>query len=107
MLVKPEVVDRRTKRRDHAQDALARDLIERLYDEGVSIVYVGDLTDVLETHWSVETNAKTHNFWAFRAFVNRLTCTAEEYGMSVEVRSEAWTSQIGRASCRERVFGYV
>ena len=85
--------DRRTKRRDHAQDALARDLIERLYDEGVSTVYVGALTDVLETHWSVETNAKTHNFWAFRAFVNRLACTAEEYGMSVEVRSEAWTSQ--------------
>ncbi|WP_042662071.1 RNA-guided endonuclease TnpB family protein [Haloferax sp. ATB1] len=85
--------DRRTKRRDHTQDALARDLIERLYDEGVSTVYVGALTDVLDTHWSVETNAKTHNFWAFRAFVNRLACTAEEYGMSVEVRSEAWTSQ--------------
>ncbi|KTG11359.1 transposase [Haloprofundus marisrubri] len=85
--------DRRTKRRDHARDALARDLIERLYDEGVSTVYVGALTDVLDAHWSVETNAKTHNFWAFRAFVNRLACTAEEYGMSVEVRSEAWTSQ--------------
>jgi len=85
--------DRRTKRRDHAQDALVRDLIERLYDEGVSTVYVGALTDVLDAHWSVETNAKTHNFWAFRAFVNRLACTAEEYGISVEVRSEAWTSQ--------------
>ena len=85
--------DRRTKRRDHAQDALARDLIERLHDEGVSTVYVGALTDVLDTHWSVETNAKTHNFWAFRAFVNRLACTAKEYGISVEVRSEAWTSQ--------------
>mgnify|MGYP006283863779 CR=1 FL=1 len=85
--------DRRTKRRDHAQDALARDLIKRLYDDGVSTVYVGDLTDVLETHWSVETNAKTHNFWAFRAFVNRLAYTAEEYGISVKVRSEAWTSQ--------------
>ncbi len=85
--------NRRTKRRDHAQDALARDLIERLHGEGVSTVYVGALTDVLDTHWSVETNAKTHNFWAFRAFMNRLACTAEEYGMSVEVRSEAWTSQ--------------
>jgi len=48
---------RRTRRRDHAQDALCRDLIERLYDQGVSTVYVGDLTDVLETHWSVWTNA--------------------------------------------------
>ena len=84
---------RRIRRRDHAQDALCRDLIERLYDEGVSTVYVGDLTDVLETSWSVRANAKTHNFWAFRAFINRLACTAEEYGMEVEVRSEAWTSQ--------------
>ena len=84
---------RRTRRRDHAMDALARDLVERLYEEGVSTVYVGDLTDVLEAHWSVETNAKTHNFWAFRTFVERLACTAEEYGISVAVRSEAWTSQ--------------
>lgn len=84
---------RRTRRRDHAQDALARDLIKRLHDEGVSTVYVGALTDVLDTHWSVEANAKTHNFWAFRAFIDRLACTAEEYGLSVEVRSEAWTSQ--------------
>jgi putative transposase len=84
---------RRTKRRDHAQDALARDLIERLYDEGVSTVYVGALTDVPETHWSVRVNEKTHNFWAFRRFIGRLTCTAEEYGIAVEVRSEAWTSQ--------------
>jgi putative transposase len=84
---------RRTKRRDHAQDALVRDLIERLYNEGVATVYVGALAGVLESHWSVETNEKTHNFWAFRAFLNRLACTAEEYGLSVEARPEAWTSQ--------------
>ncbi|TKX72517.1 RNA-guided endonuclease TnpB family protein [Halorubrum sp. GN11GM_10-3_MGM] len=84
---------KRTRRRDHAQAALCRDVIERLYAEGVNTVHVGDLTDVLETHWSVEANAKTHNFWAFRKFVDRLACTAEEYGISVEARSEAWTSQ--------------
>ena len=43
-------VDRLSKgkygRRDHAQDALVRDLVERLYEEGVSTVYVGDLKDV-------------------------------------------------------------
>ena len=32
-------------------------------------------------------------FWAFKQFTERLACTAEEYGISVEVRSEAWTSQ--------------
>ena len=42
-------------------DALARDLFERLYEGGVSTVYVGDLTDVLETHWSANVNAKTPN----------------------------------------------
>jgi putative transposase len=84
---------KRTRRRDHAQETLCRDLLERLYDEGVDTVYIGGLTDVLETHWSVETNAKTHNFWAFKQFTERLACTAEEYGISVEVRSEAWTSQ--------------
>ncbi|TKX50630.1 transposase [Halorubrum sp. ASP121] len=84
---------KRTRRRDHAQEALCRDVIERLHADGVDTVYVGDLTDVLVTHWSVEANAKTHNFWAFRKFVDRLACTADEYGISVEVRSEAWTSQ--------------
>ncbi|MDZ7731447.1 MAG: transposase [Natrialbaceae archaeon] len=85
---------RRTRRRDHAMDALARDLFERLYAQGVATVYVGDLTDVLETHWSVTANAKTHSFWAFRAFIDRLACTAEEFGITVEVRTEAWTSQM-------------
>ncbi|WP_225336104.1 RNA-guided endonuclease InsQ/TnpB family protein [Halomicrobium urmianum] len=84
---------KRTRRRDHAQEALCRDLVERLYEDGMDTVYIGGLTDVLETHWSVDTNAKTHNFWAFKQFTERLACTAEEYGISVEVRSEAWTSQ--------------
>jgi len=84
---------KRTARRDHAMDALARDLMERLHAEGIATVCVGALTDVLSTHWSVETNAKTHNFWAFRAFIDRLATTAEEFGIEIEVRSEAWTSQ--------------
>ena len=84
---------KRTRRRDHAQEALCRDLLERLYEDGVDTLYIGGLTDVLDTHWSVEANAKTHNFWAFKKFTERLACTAEEYGVSVEVRSEAWTSQ--------------
>ncbi len=82
----------RTRRRDHAQDALVRDLIERLYAEGVATVYVGDLTDVLSAHWAAVVNEKTHQFWAYRSFINRLATTAEEYGIGVEVRSEAYTT---------------
>jgi putative transposase len=83
---------KRTRRRDHAQDALVRDLLERLYDEGVATVYVGDLTDVLSTYWSAAVNEKTHQFWAYRSFINRLATTAEEYGITVEVESEAYTT---------------
>ncbi|WP_345784721.1 transposase [Halobellus ordinarius] len=83
---------KRTRRRDHAQDALVRELMERLYDEGVATVYVGDLTDILSEHWSAEVNEKTHQFWAYRAFIDRLATTAEEYGIRVEVKSEAYTT---------------
>jgi len=82
----------RTRRRDHAQDALVRDLMERLYVEGVATVYVGDLTDVLSAYWSAEVNEKTHQFWAYRSFIDRLATTAEEYDITVEVESEAYTT---------------
>jgi putative transposase len=88
---------KRTRRRDHAQDALVRDLIERLCDEGVATVYVGDLIDVLSEHWSAVVNEKTHQFWAYRAFIDRLATTGEEYGIAVDVRSEAYTT----AECPE------
>ncbi|RLM32876.1 RNA-guided endonuclease TnpB family protein [Haloarcula sp. Atlit-120R] len=84
---------RRTRRRDHAQEALCRDLIIKLYDEGISTIFVGDLTDILETHWSARVNDKLHSYWAYRKFTDRLTSTAEEYGVSVVICSEAWTSQ--------------
>ncbi|NHN46613.1 transposase [Halostella sp. JP-L12] len=88
---------KRTRRRNHAQDALVRDLLERLYGEDVATVYVGDLTDVLSAHWSPEVNEKTHQFWAYRSFIDRLVTTAEEYGITVEVESEAYTT----AECPE------
>ncbi len=84
---------KRTNRRNHAQDALVRDLVERLYDDGVSTLYVGDIKDVLSTHWSPRVNEKTHNFWAYRRFISRLEDVCEEYGITVKEESEAWTSQ--------------
>ena len=51
------------------------------------------MTDVLETHWSVRVNEKTHDFWAFKKFIHRLACVCEEYDISLEVELEAWTSQ--------------
>ena len=42
---------------------------------------------------SVRKREKTHNVWAFKQFTERFACTAEEHGISVGIRSEAWTSQ--------------
>jgi len=84
---------KRTNRRNHAQDTLVRNLVERLHDEGISTMYVGDIEDVLSTHWSTRVNEKTHNFWAYRRFIDRLEDVCEEYGIAVEEQSEAWTSQ--------------
>jgi putative transposase len=84
---------KRTQRRDHAQAALVRDLVRRLYDQGVSTIYVGDLVGVLSTHWHARVNEKTHQFWAFRSFTERLAYTAEEFGIGIEVRSEAHTTR--------------
>ena len=85
---------KRTNRRNHAQDTLVRELTERLYDEGVSTLYVGDIKGVLSTHWSPRVNEKTHNFWAYRRFINRLEDVCEEYGITVNEESEAWTTQM-------------
>ena len=84
---------KRTKRRNHAQNGCVRDLIERLHSDGVSTVFVGKLTNILDTHWSVEANAKTLNFWAFRRFMDRLKEVAEEFGIDVPEDSEAWTTR--------------
>jgi putative transposase len=84
---------KQTRRHDTPEEHCVVTCWNNLYAEGINIVYIGDLTDVLDTHWSVESNAKTQNFWAFKKFTERLVCAAEEYGISVEVRSEAWTSQ--------------
>jgi putative transposase len=84
---------KRTNHRNHAQDALVRDIVERLYDEGISTLYVGDITGVLSTHWSTRVNEKTHNFWAYRRFINRLENVCEKYGITVKEETEEWTSQ--------------
>lgn len=53
------------------------DLVERLYNEGVSTLYVADIKGILSTHWSHRVNEKTHTFWAHRRFINRLESICE------------------------------
>jgi putative transposase len=83
---------KRTRRRNHAQNTLARNLVEKLHKQGISTIYIGKLKGVLEKHWKPKVNEKTHNFWAFQRFIQRLKNVAEEYGIKVKEKSEAWTT---------------
>lgn len=83
----------RTARVSHLQDALIRDLAEWLADLNVGKVLVGDLDDVLASHWSAMVNEKTHQFWSHGWFRRRLHEVLEgEYGISMREVDEAGSS---------------
>jgi len=84
--------DERTRKRDHSRNAAVRHAAEWLLARNVDTVYAGDLTDVLETHWSAEVNAKIHAFWSHRQLVERIQLTLSDVGISVEEVSEANSS---------------
>lgn len=84
---------RRTERRNHLMDALVRDLAEWLHELEVGEVIVGDLDDVLSTHWSATVNEKTHQFWSHGRFRRRLREVLEgEYGITVREEDEGGSS---------------
>ena len=75
--------DKRGRKRDHARDAAVKHVADWLLNHTVDTVYVGDLTDVLRTHWSTTVNEKTHAFWSHRQLVERVRLTFEDVGITV------------------------
>ena len=84
--------DDRSRKRDHSRNAAVKHAAEWLLERTVNTVYVGDLTDVLETHWSTEVNEKTHAFWSHRQLLDRITLTFGDVGIAVTEVSESETS---------------
>ena len=84
--------DERGQRRDHSRDAAVKHAADWLLARNVDTVYVGDLSDVLSTHWSTEVNAKTHAFWSHAQLTDRIELTFGDVGITVETVSEAETS---------------
>nr|WP_246966535.1 transposase [Natribaculum luteum] len=78
------VYDERGEKRDHSRDAAVKHAADWLLERNVDTVYVGDLTDVLDTHWSATVNTKTHAFWSHRQLVDRLELTLSDVGITVE-----------------------
>ncbi|WP_394741192.1 RNA-guided endonuclease TnpB family protein [Natronococcus roseus] len=86
------VYDERGENRDHSRDAAVKHAADWLLERNVGTVYVGDLTDVLETHWSAVVNEKTHDFWSHGQLVDRVELTLGDVGITVEQVSEAGSS---------------
>ncbi len=86
------VSDKRRKRRDHSRDAAVKHAADWLLERTVDTVSVGDLTDVLGTHWSATVTEKTHNFWSHRQLGDRLELTLGDAGITVEQVSDADSS---------------
>ncbi|ELZ21519.1 IS1341-type transposase [Haloterrigena salina JCM 13891] len=86
------VYDERGEKRDHSRDAAVKHAADWLLERNVDTVYVGDLTDVLDTHWQAEVNEKTHAFWSHGQLVDRLELTLGDVGITVEQVSEADSS---------------
>lgn len=79
-------------RRDHHRDAAIKRGVTWLLAHDVTEVFVGDLANVLDTHWAAEVNQKTHNFWSHGQLTTQLLNTCELVGLELEEVSEAGTS---------------
>ena len=76
---------------------------EWLLDRNVDTVYVGDLTDVLDTHWSATVNEKTHAFWSHGELTDRIRLTLGDVGITVTEVDEYDTSSQCPACASETV----
>jgi putative transposase len=86
------VYDQRSRQRDHSRDAAVKHAAEWLCERNVDTVFVGDLTGVLDTHWSADVNEKTHAFWSHRQLIARIEGTLGDVGITVTETGEYGSS---------------
>ena len=84
--------DIRSERRDHSRNACVKHATEWLLERNVDTVYVGDVTDVLDSHWSARVNEKNHAFWSHGELFERVSLTMGDVGIRVEQVPEQDTS---------------
>jgi putative transposase len=84
--------DERSRKRNHSRDAAVKHAADWLLERNVDTVYVGDLTGVLDTHWSAAVNEKNHAFWSHRQLLERINLTFGDVGVAIQEVSEADSS---------------
>jgi len=84
----------RQRRFRQAINTMIRNIVRDLYDLDVSKIIIGDLKHIRESNGenSHKVNSMIHDFWSFNYIIQRLKCTAEEYGIQVKEVSEYKTS---------------
>jgi len=83
----------RQRRFRQAINTMVRIIVKDLYELGVSKIVIGNLTGIRENNdKGKKSNSMIHNFWSFNYIVQRLKCTAQEYGIRVKEVSEYKTS---------------
>jgi len=86
------VYETRSRQRTHSRDAAVKHAAEWLLERNVDTVYVGELTNVLSTHWCADVNEKTHAFWSHRQLVERIHLTLGDVGITVTKTGESESS---------------
>ena len=84
--------EERSRIRDHSRNAAVKHATEWLLERNIDTVYVGELTNVLDTHWSADVNEKNYAFWSHRQLLERVELTLDDVGIAVEEVSEADSS---------------
>ena len=64
----------------NAREGMARELVEKLYDNGVSKINVGYPKGIAQS----KGNERNSNFWNYDAIINRLIDVGEEFGITVK-----------------------
>jgi len=76
---KRRLFEKLTRRLLHLYRNLASDLLKRLHDQGVSIIYLGYPYNIAQD----KGNKFTVNMWLYRMLMNAIELKAQEYGMKV------------------------
>ena len=84
---------RRTLRFKQHVNTTVRRSIERLWQEGVSEIVIGDLKDIrANVNGGRKSNSMVHNFWSHSYLARRIREVAEKYSISVKMVNERGTS---------------
>ncbi len=84
---------KRQRRFRHAINTIIHRFVKLCLEKNVSEIIVGDVSHIRDNNdKGNKINSLIHNFWSFRYVIERLRVTAENFGISVRVVKESYTS---------------